>query len=469
MTHGLKPYPAYKDSGVPWLDKIPAHWDLFRAKLLFRETDERSSTGEEELLSVSHITGVTLRSQKNITMFKAESYVGHKICHANDLVINTMWAWMGALGVARETGLVSPSYAVYRPSDSQEVCSEYLDHLLRTKHYVNEYVRRSTGIRSSRLRMYPEKFLDIPIILPSRHEQESIVAYLRRQNHLMGRYIRAQRKLIALLEEQKQAIIQRAVTRGLDPNIRVKPSGVDWLGEVPEHWEIKRAKYYLREVNERSATGEEELLSVSHITGVTPRSQKNITMFMASSYVGHKLCQPGDLAVNTMWVWMGALGIAKQIGIVSPSYSVYRPLSSHAFVPNFLDSLLRTKPYVSEYVLRSTGIRSSRLRVYPEEFLKIRLVRPPYEEQERIVEAITQKTHHIDRAISQTQREINLIREYRTRLIADVVTGKLDVRQAAANLPDEAEELEELDALEESEEESDEGLDEAEFGGDDDE
>ena len=153
-----------------------------------------------------------------------------------------------------------------------------------------------------------------------------------------------------------------------------------------------------------------------------------------------------------MWVWMGALGIAKQIGLVSPSYSVYRLLSSDAFVSDFLDNLLRTKPYISEYLLRSTGIRSSRLRVYPEEFLKIRLIRPPYEEQERIVEAIAQKTYHIDRAIAQTQREIDLIHEYRTRLIADVVTGKLDVRHAAANLPEEAEVAEDWDETEEVDE-----------------
>ncbi|MGZ9111929.1 MAG: restriction endonuclease subunit S, partial [Rhodoplanes sp.] len=115
MTGALKPYPAYKDSGLPWLGQIPAHWEEKRAKYFFREIDERSRKGDEELLSVSHLTGVTPRSQKNVTMFRAESYVGHKLCRPGDVVFNTMWAWMGALGVARAAGIVSPSYAVYRP------------------------------------------------------------------------------------------------------------------------------------------------------------------------------------------------------------------------------------------------------------------------------------------------------------------------------------------------------------------
>ena len=138
MNQTLRPYPDYKDSRLPWLGKIPAHWDELRAKYFFREVDERSATGQEEMLSVSHITGVTPRSRKNVTMFKSESNVGHKLCHPGDLVINTMWAWMAALGVAKQTGIVSPSYAVYRPIRSNAFVSEYIDHLLRTKPYATE-------------------------------------------------------------------------------------------------------------------------------------------------------------------------------------------------------------------------------------------------------------------------------------------------------------------------------------------
>jgi type I restriction enzyme S subunit len=291
--------------------------------------------------------------------------------------------------------------------------------------------------------------------LPSIPEQAAIVRFLDHVDRRIRRYIRAKQKLIKLLEEQKQAIIHRAVTRGLDPNVRLKPSGVEWLGDVPGHWEVHPAKYFYREVDDRSETGTEELLSVSHITGVTPRSQKNITMFMAISYVGHKVCKPGDLVINTMWAWMAALGVARQTGIVSPSYGVYRPLRPTTLLGAYADLLLRTKPYVSEYVCRSTGIRSSRLRLYPEQFLRIRIVCPPANEQRTMLERLSAETADTEKAIAGAQREISLLREYRTRLIADVVTGKVDVRESAARLPEEAREPqppEDIEAAEHAEE-----------------
>jgi type I restriction enzyme S subunit len=244
--------------------------------------------------------------------------------------------------------------------------------------------------------------------------------------------------VIALLGEQKQAIIHRAVTRGLDLSVPLKPSGIPWLGDIPQHWEVRRAKHLFREVDERSTDGSEELLSVSHLTGVTPRSQKNITMFKAASYVGHKLCRPGDLVVNTMWAWMGALGVSTYSGIISPAYAVYRPRQLKGIVGIYMDGLLRSRPYVSNIICRSTGLRASRLRLYPDEFFRLPIIQPPAKEQERIVERIHAENVELDTAISRLEREIDLLREYRTRLVADVVTGKLDVREAAVRLPDEA-------------------------------
>jgi type I restriction enzyme, S subunit len=221
-----------------------------------------------------------------------------------------------------------------------------------------------------------------------------------------------------------------------DPNARLKPSGIKSLGDVPDHWQIKRAKYLFREIDERSTTGLEELLSVSHLAGVTPRSQKNVTMFKAASYVGQKTCCPGDLVINTMWAWMGALGISRYAGIVSSAYGVYRPLRESLLTIDYADLLLRARPYVTEYICRSTGIRSSRLRLYPEQFLTIPLCVPPIEEQRQLVRFVLSETKQLSAIIASTQREISLLREYRTRLIADVVSGKLDVRAAAAPLPE---------------------------------
>jgi type I restriction enzyme S subunit len=197
-----------------WLPPVPEHWNEQRAKTFFREVDERSRTGQEELLSVSHLTGVTPRSQKNVTMFKAASYVGSKLCRPGDIVINTLWAWMAALGASRHVGIVSPAYGVYRPHHTDSFNPAYLDYLLRTRAYVAEYIGRSTGIRSSRLRLYPNQFLDIALLQPPRTEQDQIVAYLQAQDAHITRFIKAKRDLIGLLEEQRQAVIRCAVISG---------------------------------------------------------------------------------------------------------------------------------------------------------------------------------------------------------------------------------------------------------------
>ena len=274
-------------------------------------------------------------------------------------------------------------------------------------------------------------------------EQAAIVRFLDHADRRIRRSIRAKEKLIALLGGAKAGHYppgchrRRIDVRTGQPYPTYKPSGVEWLGDIPAHWEFRAAKWYYREVDDRSETGMEELLSVSHITGVTPRSEKNVTMFKAESNVGYKLCKSGDIVVNTMWAWMAALGVAKQAGIVSPSYAVYRSRHSSDLRGDYANLLLRTTAYRNEYGRRSTGIRSSRLRLYPEEFLRIKILCPPPEEQQHIVTFVANESKAQRQSIEFSRREIELLREYRTRLIADVVTGKLDVREAAATLPEE--------------------------------
>jgi type I restriction enzyme S subunit len=214
------------------------------------------------------------------------------------------------------------------------------------------------------------------------------------------------------------------------------PGAFEWLGDIPAHWKIRRAKYFFQEVDERSARGDEELLSVSHVTGVSPRSGKNITMFMAETYAGHKVCREGDLVINTMWAWMGALGVARETGIVSPAYGVYRPILRSGLEFEYANYLLRSRPYIDEYTCRSTGIRSSRLRLYPDKFLSIPIICPPLAEQREIVERVAEATSSIDAALKTTSNQIELLKEYRKSLIDEVVTGERDVRTEAKELPD---------------------------------
>jgi type I restriction enzyme S subunit len=203
-----------QESGIEWLGPVPAHWDVFRGKVVFTESDERSSTGDEELLTVSHITGVTSRSEKTVYMFEADTTEGYKLCRPGDLAINTMWAWMGALGVVPHPGIVSPSYNVYRPRDPRGVW--YFDYLLRTPAFVAEINRWSEGVWKSRLRLYPGAFLEMRMPVPPPEERDAIVAALN--NHLQPeqRLVEAMDRSIEMLREHRQALITAAVTGQID-------------------------------------------------------------------------------------------------------------------------------------------------------------------------------------------------------------------------------------------------------------
>jgi type I restriction enzyme S subunit len=417
---------------------MPAHWNLPRLGSVLRERGETNEQKQvTQVLSVLKDIGVIRYEDKgNIGNKKSDDIGRYKIVRLDDIVVNCMNVIIGSVGQSRYIGCLSPVYYVLtRRNDADN--PRFFAAIFSSKPFQLSLVRIGNGILSHRMRIPMELLKCEPFPVPSLDEQAAIVRFLDWANGRLDRAIRAKRRVIALLNEQKQAIIHRAVTRGLDPSVPFKSSGIPWLGDIPQHWEVKRAKYLYREVNDRSSDGSEELLSVSHLTGVTPRSQKNITMFKAASYAGHKLCRPGDLVVNTMWAWMGALGVSTYTGIISPAYAVYRPRQPENIVGIYIDGLLRSRPYVSNIICHSTGLRASRLRLYPEEFFRLPIIQPPTEEQQRIVESIQGESSELDTTISRLECEIELLREYRTRLVADVVTGKLDVREAAARLPEE--------------------------------
>jgi len=434
MIAGLKPYPQYKESGLPWLGKVPGHWGQRRMKSLFKERVQKGFP-DEPLLAATQTKGVVRKEDygpRTVTASKDLHLL--KLVEIGDFVIS-LRSFQGGIEIAHCRGIISPAYTILAPRS--EANQSYYSRFFKSPDFISSLTLFVTGIREGQNIDYA-RLSRVYMPLPPAEEQASIGRFLDWANGRLEGAIRAKRKVIRLLNEQKRAIIHRAVTRGLEPNVALKPSGVPWFGDIPKHWNVMRAKYLYREVDERSSDGTEELLSVSHITGVTPRSQKNITMFKAASYVGHKLCRPGDLVVNTMWAWMGALGVSTYAGIISSSYAVYRPHRPNGIVGIYMDGLLRSRPYISNIICRSTGLHSSRLRLYPEEFLRLPLVQPPPEEQQRIGQAIQAETADLNTAISRLEREIELLLEYRTRLVADVVTGKLDVREAAARLPEAA-------------------------------
>lgn len=416
-------YPNYRQPKMSWLPAVPEHWNEQRAKTFFREVDERSKTGHEELLSVSHLTGVTPRSQKKVTMFKAASYVGSKLCRPGDIVINTLWAWMAALGASRHVGIVSPAYGVYRPHSADSFNPAYLDYLLRTRAYVAEYIGRSTGIQSSRLRLYPNQFLDIPLIQPPRPEQDQIVAYLRAQDAHIARFIKAKRDLIKLLTEQKLRIIDHAVTRGLDASVALKPSGIEWLGEVPEHWEISKVKLLADYINgfpfkpaEWGAKGR-PIIRIQNLT-----KEHAAFNYYDGTIPERNHVKDGDILLS----WSASLGV-----FVWNRGDAW--LNQHIFkvVP---DPKRITRGYfvwLARWFLNHMEAEahgSTMQHITKPKFGTFPVPLPSLNEQAEIEAYINQETQDIDLAIARTEDEIKLIREYRDRLIADVVTGQVDVR-----------------------------------------
>jgi type I restriction enzyme S subunit len=439
----LKPYPAYKDSGLDWLGTIPSHWGLLRAKRLFREVDERSKTGQEELLSVSHLTGVTPRRLKNVTMFMAESNVGHKLCRPGDLVINTLWAWMAALGVTRHVGIVSPAYGVYRPTEGGGMLPAYADHLLRTPLYAAEYQRRSTGVNSSRLRLYPDQFLRIPVMVPPLEDQAAIVRFLGWANGRLERAIRAKRKVIALLMEQKQAIVRQAVTHGLDPTVPLKPSGFSWIDPIPKHWEVlalKRVLKRLIDCEHKTAP----LVDQSPYRVVRTTAVRNGTLRLSGTYCTSiaafrtwtRRGQPevGDVIFTREAPAGEACIVPEGISVCLGQRTVLMKPDKRRLNSELLIHLIYGGPPRVSITLATQGSTVGHFNMSDIGALMILL--PPRAEQDDIVSAIVERTAGLDQTISRLEREIELLREYRARLVADVVTGKLDVRDAAARLPD---------------------------------
>ncbi len=273
-----------------------------------------------------------------------------------------------------------------------------------------------------------EKFGEMWTWLPEASHQRAIANYLDRETARLDGLVAAKERVLGLLAEKRRALITRAVTRGLVPTVSLRDSGIPWLGEIPEHWRIERARWLFKERDDRSETGEEEMLTVSHITGVTPRSEKDVNMFEAETTEGYKLCYQGDLVINTLWAWMGAMGVSPIDGIVSPAYHVY--VLSHELLGDYVDALVRTPNFAKEVTRYSKGVWSSRLRLYPEGFFEVFLPVPSLSEQRAIVAHIEKETAKLDALHAATERTIGLLKERRAALIAAAVTGKLTLEGA---------------------------------------
>lgn len=400
-------YPSYRQPKMRWLPAVPEHWNEQRAKIFFREVDERSKTGQEELLSVSHLTGVTPRSQKNVTMFKAASYVGHKLCRPGDIVVNTLWAWMAALGASRHTGLVSPAYGIYRPRNADSFNPAYLDYLLRTRAYVAEYLSRSTGIRASRLRLYPNQFLDIPLLQPPRPEQDQIVAYLRAQDAHIARFIKAKHELISLMAEKRGVLAEQAISSSDTQHLRL-----DRIVSLLATPIIKKTEVTYTPIGMFNRGR-----GIFHKPPTEGKHLGDSTFFRI---------EKGDLIFSGQFAWEGAVAVASAEDdgcIASHRYPIAKCKRDLA-TPEYLYTFFLSKAGDLMLNHHSRGAAGRNRPLNPRSLLKEKVPVPPLHLQREVSDFYYEELS-VRREI---EKEIALIREYRDRLIADVVTGQIDVR-----------------------------------------
>lgn len=425
----IKKHKSYKESGLDWIDSIPSHWGLMKFKFLFKEINERSSEGIEDLLSVSQYTGVT-KKRDNIEeggmLTNASTLEGYKRVCAGDLVSNIMLAWNGSLGFSPYDGITSPAYSVYRLLGGYN--RQYFHYLLRSEVYKAEFKRNSSGVIESRLRLYTDDFYRIYSLVPPINEQNAIAGFLDTKTTLIDKAIAIKEKQIELLKERRQILIHRAVTRGLNPNVKMKESGVECIGEIPINWEVKKLKYILKERNERSISGFEPLFMMSQTHGLVLRADYHEKAEVAKTTEGNKLVYHNDLVFNKLKAHLGVFfkSTIKLKGLVSPDYAVYY---SNGTIEDlkYLELLFRSPEYIKEFICRITGIVEGLMRLYTHELFDIYVPVPTRKEQLDILEHIEGSDIRISRLISLKEKEIDKLREYKASLINDAVTGKIKI------------------------------------------
>lgn len=361
----------------------------------------------------------------------------YQVVHRGDFVLNNQQAWRGSVGVSKHHGIISPAYVVLALRERLE--PRYANYLFQSRAMVAQFVTSSKGVGDIQRDIHIPWLKNIKVPIPPSDEQRAIVRYLDNAQGKLERAIRSKRKVIALLNEQKQAITNRAVTRGMDPAVSLKASGVDWLGDIPQHWTVTRIKYLLREVDERSTIGAEPLLSMRMHHGLVLFSEHFTRPPQAATLVGFKIVRPGQFVVNRMQAGNGLIFASTLTGLVSPDYAVLDPIGDANV--EFLGELFRSRTVRTKFRAESKGLgtgSSGFLRLYSDRMGAIHVALPPWGEQSAILERLAADLSGLNVAISRLEREIELLNEYRTRLFADVVTGKLDVRLAAARLPAEA-------------------------------
>jgi type I restriction enzyme S subunit len=455
MSESLMPYPAYRDSGVAWLGDVPTDWEVDRLKNHISNILDQTSTcqPDELYLALEHVESWTGRLKIPAEEPEFESLV--KRFRYNDILFGKLRPYLAKVVRPQQSGVCVGEFLVLRPK-TVKILADYLEYLLRSVPFIDLINSSTYGAKMPRADWMFIGNVQIP--LPPFVEQSAIVRFLDHADRRLRRAVRAKRQLIALLNEQKQAIIHRAVTRGLDPDVPLKDSGVEWLGEVPAHWEITQLRRrwevidckhltvpFVEEGTPLASVRETQCfdLDLSNANRTTEEWYKHLVS-------GDRKPKRGDIIYcRNVCVGASAFVCGDEKFAMGQDVCLIRSISENG---RFLNNFLHSEAMRQQLSLIQIGSTFNRINV--SEIKSLLVVIPPRDEQDRIVFSIDASTAEISRVIAATQREIDLLLEFRTRLIADVVTGKLDVREAAAGLPDEANEpalFDEVEVLDENE------------------
>ena len=426
-------YRNVSDTGEAWLGAVPAHWQKANIQSITKPKANRNR-GDLPLLSVYRDYGVKMRTEDdgNHNVIP-EDLSNYKVVEAGDLVINKMKTWQGSLGVSPHTGVVSPAYIVCDLSD--DIDSKFAHYLLRSSRYIYFYNKISYGVRVDQWDMHYQDFRKIPIFVPTLEEQKTIVRYLDKKLEQIDTFIQNKRRLTELLEEQKTAIINKAVTQGLDSRVEMKDSGVEWLGSFNSNWRLLRLKFLLSEslqygANEEAKLDDPKLPRYIRITDFDDNGKlrkdtfRSLTVEAAEPY----LLNGGDILFARSG---GTVGKTFLFGNYSgqacfAGYLIRARADQSKILPDYLYMFTRSGIYAKWK--DSIFIQATIQNISADKYANLLVPVPTIEEQEKIISLLKTELTDIDLVIETTYQEIDLINEYRTTLISDAVTGKIDVR-----------------------------------------
>ena len=410
-----------KDSGVEWIGAIPASWKIMTIGSLFNVRNETVNDTDYPPLSVTKY-GIVPQLE---TVAKSDAKDNRKMVLANDFVINSRSDRKQSCGLAAFDGSVSLINTVLYIKEGAPIIPEFLNYLLKNDGFAEEFYRWGHGIVADLWTTRWQEMKKIPIPVPPMEEQEKFLSEIVKPLDKVLRLTANDYRQIEKLKAYKQSLITEVVTKGLDPTVPMKDSGVEWIGEIPSTWETVRIKQLLRERKERSVEGKEEPLSMSQKVGLVPTKMLDSIPNMASSFVGAKLTYVNDLVFNKLKAHLGVFSVSKYDGLVSPDYAVY--YSTGVVDLKYLEYLFKTPQCISEFRKRSTGIAAGLTRLYTDGLFAIECPLPPKEEQQIIVSYLDEKCSQIDHLIGLKQSKIEKLEQYKRSLIYEYVTGKRDV------------------------------------------